>query len=112
MKLPIVPTILLPLFGLVYASPVPEGALEARQNVFDALVICYGAAGAQVTFEIPADNQPHAITESLSCSMLCLEGGATCLVTGIDGSETELIGAMCADVGPPQVQVSGSCLAF
>ena len=40
------------------------------------------------------------------------EGGATCGFLGIDGSQTTVVGAQTVDVGPPQTQISGSCLAL
>ena len=48
----------------------------------------------------------------LSISHIKSEGGATCTFFGIDGSVTTVVGAQTVDVGPPQTQVSGSCLAL
>ena len=48
----------------------------------------------------------------LSVSKIASLGGATCAFDGVDGSHTVLVGAQTVDVGPPQVQVSGSCRAF
>lgn len=48
----------------------------------------------------------------LSISHITSLGGATCSFVGIDGSHTVVVGAQTVDVGPPQTQVSGSCLAF
>ena len=48
----------------------------------------------------------------LSISKIQLAGGATCTFHGIDGSSTTVVGAQIVDVGPPQTQISGSCLAL
>jgi len=46
----------------------------------------------------------------LSVSHITSLGGATCGFTGAEGSETTVVGAQTVDVGPPQPQVSGSCI--
>ena len=48
----------------------------------------------------------------LSVSQISSEGGASCGLFGVDGSETTVVGANTVDVSPPQSQVSGSCLAL
>ena len=48
----------------------------------------------------------------LSISYIESAGGATCTFFGIDGSQTTVVGAQTVPVGPPQTQVSGSCLAL
>ena len=48
----------------------------------------------------------------LSVSHIKSEGGATCTIYGSKGSKTTLVGAQTVDVGPPQPQVSGACLAL
>ena len=48
----------------------------------------------------------------LSVSYIASEGGASCSFNGIDGSYTVVVGADTAVVGPPQTQISGSCLAL
>ena len=48
----------------------------------------------------------------LSISYINSEGGASCSFTGIDGSHTTVVGAQTVVVGPPQTQISGSCLAL
>ena len=52
------------------------------------------------------------IADPLSVSHISSEGGASCTLFGIDGSTTTVVGANTVDVGPPQTQVSGSCLAL
>lgn len=48
----------------------------------------------------------------LSVSSIFLGGPGFCGITGIDGSETTVQGGYEADVGPPQVQMSGVCSTF
>lgn len=48
----------------------------------------------------------------MSVSKISLEGGASCAIYGAYGSVTNLEGLSSADVGPPQPQVSGACLAL
>ncbi len=48
----------------------------------------------------------------LSISHISSAGGASCTLFGVDGSKTTVVGADTVDVGPPQTQVSGSCLAL
>lgn len=50
--------------------------------------------------------------DPLSVSHISSEGGASCTLFGIDGSTTTVVCANTVDVGPPQTQVSGSCLAL
>ena len=52
------------------------------------------------------------IANSLSVSYISLGGGALCTVSGADGSTTTLVGSQSfVPVGPPQRQISVSCLA-
>lgn len=44
-----------------------------------------------------------------SVSKISSAGGGVCTFTGIDGSETTVVGDEEEDVGPPQVQKSGVC---
>lgn len=48
----------------------------------------------------------------LSVSSIFLGGPGFCGITGLDGSQTTVQGGYGADVGPPQVQVSGVCSTF
>ncbi|KAL3425236.1 hypothetical protein PVAG01_04517 [Phlyctema vagabunda] len=94
------------LAGLAQAAP----ALESRQ--FQAQVTFFGAADASYSLSVPTDGSLFQINNSLSVSRIQSLGGATCAFHGINGSDTIIVGARTADVAPPQVQVSGSCLAF
>jgi hypothetical protein len=110
--------------SLAAAAPTPQGS-----SGFEALITFQGAAGAQFTLSFPTDSTTFAIgkfslpSQSFNCSSgiagnalsishIVSEGGATCSFHGIDGSETTVVGAQTVDVGPPQTQVWGSCLAL
>ncbi|KAK0105056.1 hypothetical protein ONS95_004578 [Cadophora gregata] len=92
--------------SLAHAAP----AVQARQ--FEAQITFTGAAGASYTLSVPTDGSVFPITNNLSVSKIGSLGGATCAFDGVDGSYTILVGAQTVDVGPPRVQVSGSCRAF
>ena len=47
-----------------------------------------------------------------SVSRICVGGPGACGIYGADGSSTQVNGGYCADVGPPQPQVSGICTTF
>ena len=49
------------------------------------------------------------IANPLSVTSITSNGGGICSFFGVDGSETETIGAETVLVAPPQAQVSGSC---
>lgn len=49
---------------------------------------------------------------SLAVDQVCLDGGATCTVEGVDGAKVTIVGAHCVTVAPPQAIVWGSCLAL
>jgi hypothetical protein len=109
---------------LAAAAPAPQGS-----NGFEALITFQGAAGAQFTLSVPSDGtvfsigkfflhsqnsncSSEVVDNALSISHIVSEGGASCGFHGIDGSETTVVGAQTVDVGPPQTQVWGSCLAL
>ncbi|KAH6675157.1 hypothetical protein B0J14DRAFT_589092 [Halenospora varia] len=94
------------------ASFVSAAPSEKRQ--FQAQIIFEGAPPdvAQFTMSVPTDGSVFAITNPLSISHIQSLGGATCSFVGSDGSHTVVVGAQTVDVGPPQTQISGSCLAF
>lgn len=54
----------------------------------------------------------YRLDNPLSVSKIRSEGGATCTFFGAEGSVTTVVGANTVDVGPPQPQVSGACLAL
>ncbi|KAL8949212.1 MAG: hypothetical protein Q9222_004662 [Ikaeria aurantiellina] len=96
--------------SLASASPVATKP-EARQ--FEAFITFYGAdTDAYFTKSIPTDGSGFVIYNPLSISHIGSAGGATCSFFGIDGSETEVVGAQVVDVGPPQTQISGYCVAL
>ncbi|PMD19926.1 hypothetical protein NA56DRAFT_690138 [Hyaloscypha hepaticicola] len=92
---------------LAAAAPTSQGS-----NGIEAVITFQGAAGAQFTLSVPTDGTTFSIDNALSISHIVSEGGATCGFHGIDGSETTVVGAQTMDVGPPQTQVWGSCLAL
>ncbi len=52
------------------------------------------------------------IANPASVSRICVGGPGFCGISGADGSVTNVNGGYCADVGPPQAQVSGVCSTF
>ncbi|KUJ08296.1 uncharacterized protein LY89DRAFT_725197 [Mollisia scopiformis] len=94
------------------AASLTSAAPVAEPRQFQAQLTFYGAAGASYSLSVPADASEFYIDNPLSVSKISLEGGASCGIKGIDGSETVVVGANTVDVGPPQTQVSGSCLAL
>ncbi|KAL8796855.1 MAG: hypothetical protein Q9195_000938 [Heterodermia aff. obscurata] len=99
------------LFAQAHTSPIASKA-EARQ--FAAQITFEGAPPdvAFYTASIIADGSVVPIYNPLSVSHIKSLGGATCTFYGIDGSVTTVVGAQTVDVGPPQTQTSGSCLAL
>ncbi|KAE8441129.1 hypothetical protein EG329_005841 [Mollisiaceae sp. DMI_Dod_QoI] len=87
-------------------------AAPAERRQFQAQLTFYGAAGASYTLSVPTDASEFTISNPLSISQISSAGGATCGIKGIDGSDTVIVGAQTVDVGPPQTQISGSCLAL
>ena len=128
MKTFTISTALVALAALINAAPAPT----ARQ--FQAQITFEGATSeAFYTLSVPTDGSVFTICKSsrdpsfppqiqlltynnvanpLSVSHISSQGGASCGFTGIDGSETTVVGAQTVDVEPPQAQVSGSCLAL
>ncbi|MCJ1356535.1 MAG: hypothetical protein MMC33_006530 [Icmadophila ericetorum] len=85
--------------------------LQSRQ--FAAQITFHGATPeAFFTQAFPADGSLVKITNPLSITSITSLGGASCSFLGIDGSQTTVVGANTAVVGPPQTQVQGSCLAL
>ncbi|PMD32965.1 hypothetical protein L207DRAFT_608739 [Hyaloscypha variabilis F] len=95
--------------ALTTAAPAPA---SQDYNGFQVVVTFQGAAGAQYTEFVPADGSVYYLNNALSISHIQSDGGATCTFYGVDGSQTTVVGAQTVDVGPPQTQTSGSCLAF
>ncbi|RDW83457.1 hypothetical protein BP5796_04948 [Coleophoma crateriformis] len=96
--------------ALLASVAIAAPAQEARQ--FQAQITFYGAADAAFSMSVRTDGLPFVITNPLSISKIESLGGATCAFDGIDGSHTVVVGAQTVDVGPPQTQISGSCLAL
>lgn len=69
------------------------------------LAISLETSQERLKANIPSDDRS-------SITSISSAGGATCTFRGNDGSETTVIGAQTVDVGPPQVQLTGSCSAF
>ncbi|KAL8936809.1 MAG: hypothetical protein Q9216_004739 [Gyalolechia sp. 2 TL-2023] len=92
------------------APATPDQAPETRQ--FQAQITFFGAHSASFSLSVPTDGSEFSISNPLSVSKIQSLGGATCGFTGIDGSRVVTVGAQTVDVGPPQTQISGSCLAF
>ncbi|KAJ6002501.1 hypothetical protein N7451_005048 [Penicillium sp. IBT 35674x] len=71
----------------------------------------HGAAGAQFTQSFPTDDTATSISNPLSISKISSNTNLVeCSFTGVDGSFTTVDGAVSSDVGPPQTQVSGTCV--
>ncbi|MCJ1344947.1 hypothetical protein MMC31_003152 [Peltigera leucophlebia] len=93
------------LFATVaYASPA---SVEARNS---GVVCTFSAATVSFTQWFPTDGSVQKINNNLSVSSIRCGGGDTCTFHGIDGSVTIVVGTTPKDVGPPQTQVSGSCV--
>ncbi|KAF6230585.1 hypothetical protein HO173_011122 [Letharia columbiana] len=108
MKAFTISTFLFLLASQLHAAP----SSSARQ--FQAQLTFQGAppAAAFFTLSVPTDGSVFEISNVLSVSHISSAGGASCTLFGIDGSTTTVVGADTVDVGPPQTQVSGSCLAL
>ncbi|KAH8743360.1 hypothetical protein BGZ57DRAFT_349759 [Hyaloscypha finlandica] len=100
-------TLLALIATLAAAAPAPQD-----YNGFRAQITFISAADAQFTESVLADGSKFYINNPLSISHIHSEGGATCSFDGIDGGHTVVVGRQTVDVGPPQTQISGSCLAF
>ncbi|KAL8939087.1 MAG: hypothetical protein Q9211_002900 [Gyalolechia sp. 1 TL-2023] len=102
------------LASLASAAPAPttpHRAPETRQ--FQAQITFFGAdPDAFFSLSVPTDGSAFPINNPLSVSKIRSLGGATCGFTGVDGTRVVVVGAQTVDVGPPQAQISGSCLAF
>ncbi|KAH8647448.1 hypothetical protein BGZ60DRAFT_535334 [Tricladium varicosporioides] len=100
------------IITVALASLVTAAPSEKRQ--FQAQIIFQGAPPevAQFSMSVPTDGSVFTITNPLSISHIQSLGGATCSFFGIDESHTIIVGAQTVDVGPPQTQILGSCLAF
>ncbi|KAG4425329.1 hypothetical protein IFR04_001479 [Cadophora malorum] len=97
---------------LAIAASLVQAAPAQQTRQFEAQLTFIGAADGSFTLAVPTDGTVFPITNDLSVSKIASLGGATCAFDGVDGSHTVLVGAQTVDVGPPQVQVSGSCRAF
>ncbi|CZR63578.1 uncharacterized protein PAC_13475 [Phialocephala subalpina] len=97
---------------LALAASLTSAAPASEKRQFEAQLTFYGAAGASYTLSVPTDASEFTISNPLSISKIELAGGATCGIWGIDGSNTVIVGAHTVDVGPPQTQIGGSCLAL
>ncbi|KAF4632243.1 hypothetical protein G7Y89_g5879 [Cudoniella acicularis] len=109
MKTSAITALVTALIGLAQAAPM----VEKRQ--FQAQITFEGAPpdDASFTLSVPTDGSVFGIKANpLSVSQISSLGGASCSFVGIDGSHTVVVGAQTVDVGPPQAQISGSCLAF
>lgn len=115
------------LFSAAFAAP-----LEARNP---KLVLTFQGATpeASYTVEPPSDGTLFAISTlssppfstsfakfylnvsadhpEISVSHITLFGAGQCTIDGVDGSKTTVRISQTVDVGPPQVQVSGTCNA-
>lgn len=121
---------------LAIAASLVQAAPAQQTRQFEAQLTFVGAADGSFTLAVPTDGTVFPISKlllhssspfsspivrsfklsqtanDLSVSKIASLGGATCAFDGVDGSHTVLVGAQTVDVGPPQVQVSGSCRAF
>ncbi|KAJ5556259.1 hypothetical protein N7494_000174 [Penicillium frequentans] len=87
------------------ASAAPTKRTDTVEITF------HGAAGAQFTQSFPTDDTATSIYNPLSISKISSSTNLVeCSFTGVDGSFTTVDGAVSSDVGPPQTQVSGTCV--
>lgn len=111
-------------FSVAFAT-----AIAAPTKRTDTVEITFhGAAGAQFTQSFPEDGTTTSIcmftaryfkglevltvtANPLSISQISSYTDLVeCTFTGVDGSFTTVDGAVSSDVGPPQTQVSGTCV--
>ncbi|RAL17640.1 uncharacterized protein BO97DRAFT_11431 [Aspergillus homomorphus CBS 101889] len=98
--------VLLILASFVSCAPFRPRAQNEVQITF------IGAADAQFSQSFPTDGSSVAISNPLSISHIASStAGVTCTFIGIDRSNTVVSGAATVDVGPPQTQTQGSCVA-
>ncbi|KAL4778353.1 hypothetical protein BJX76DRAFT_366391 [Aspergillus varians] len=100
--------------GSCHAGSAPrDGPSVPPSHSGDHVLITFiGAANAQFTQSFPANGANVEITDPLSIShIMSTTGGVKCTFNGIDHSVTVVDGAQTVDVGPPQTQVSGHCVA-
>ncbi|KAL6717673.1 hypothetical protein ACLMJK_005588 [Lecanora helva] len=104
------------------ARAAPSPPIQARQGVTGAnAALLFEGAGPNppsytVDVEATAQGTPFTIDNPLSVSHITLSAGgvnlAGCTVFGAEGSEVLVPDASSRDVGPPQPQVSGTCVSF
>ncbi|KAL2864301.1 uncharacterized protein BJX67DRAFT_361722 [Aspergillus lucknowensis] len=93
------------------ASTPPPPLVQPDPTGSQVLITFIGAANAQFTQSFPLNGATTSIGNPLSISHIASStDGAACTFNGIDGSNTVVSGAQTIDVGPPQTQVSGSCV--
>lgn len=96
------------LASSAFAAPA---AKAARQ--FEAQITFHGATPEDTfTQSVPTDGSTFYVYDKSSITSISSAGGATCTFFGVDGSVTTVVGAQTVPVGPPQVQLTGSCLAL
>ncbi|KAJ5601105.1 hypothetical protein N7510_010639 [Penicillium lagena] len=95
------------------SGPNPPMPAPQPQPVGGQVQVTFiGAANAQFVQSFPTNGQAMQITNPLSISHIELDTqGVDCIFEGIDHSVTAVNGAQLVDVGPPQTQLSGSCMA-
>ncbi|CAI7660799.1 unnamed protein product [Penicillium glandicola] len=93
------------------SSTPPSTPPRDHSDGDEVYVTFLGAADAQFTQSFPSNGEWVEIVNPLSISHIQTSSeGVTCVFNGVDHSVTTVIGTQLVDVGPPQTQVSGSCL--
>ncbi|CAG7938914.1 unnamed protein product [Penicillium salamii] len=96
-------------FVSVFAVAAIASAIPVKRDNVDITFI--GAADAQFTWSFPTDGSVVSISNPLSISHISSSvDGVQCTFDGIDDSVTTVTGAQTVDVGPPQTQLTGSCV--
>ncbi|KAJ0424385.1 hypothetical protein BJY00DRAFT_276558 [Aspergillus carlsbadensis] len=92
-------------------STAPSPPVQPGPIGDQVLITFMGAANAQFTQAFPVNGASMQISNPLSIShIMSSTAGVACTFGGIDHSVTTVSGAQTVDVGPPQTQVSGSCV--
>ncbi|OJJ03489.1 hypothetical protein ASPVEDRAFT_30003 [Aspergillus versicolor CBS 583.65] len=93
-------------------STPPSPPIESAPSGDQVMITFIGAANAQFSRVFSLDGAAMEIGDPLSIShVMSNTEGVKCTFNGVDNSVTVVEGAQTVDVGPPQTQISGSCVA-
>ncbi|ERF77064.1 hypothetical protein EPUS_06282 [Endocarpon pusillum Z07020] len=94
------------ILGAALAAPGQE--MQKRQ-ITEVTLFLYGAGDAGYSITVPTNGASIPIDNPLSVSRVSTVCGATCFLTGAQGSSVMVRCNQGADIGPPQPQVSAIC---